>query len=403
MSQFQRQNQWLNPILMVIVAIISSSVTALMIRSQGLTLSNHQSSPVKEVIPKNTPIETVAALGRLEPSGEVIHVSVPTVLQGARVEQLFVKQGDRVKQGQIIAILHNRDQLQAALNQANNQVAIAQAKLTKVNAGAKTGEIKAQKANISRIKAEIEGQKATQQATINRIQAQLNNANTECQRYETLYEDGAISASERDNMCVKAQTFQEQLIEAQTNRERTITTLLQEFTEAQSTLEKIVEVRPIDVAIAQAELNQAYTAVQQAQANLDLASVKAPQDGQILKIHTHKGEMVGQQGIVALGQTQQMYAIAEVYETDIDQIRLGQRATITSQGFQGQLKGTVDEIGLQIGKKDSLGTDPAADVDARVVEVKIRFDTAASQRVQALTNLQVKVLIDLGFVGDSNS
>lgn len=275
-------------------------------------------------------------------------------------------------------------------------MAIAQAKLAKVNAGAKTGEIEAQKAKISRIKAEIQGQKATQQATINRIQAQLNNAKTECQRYETLYEDGAISASDRDNICVKAETFQEQLIEAQTNRERTISTLLQQLTEDQSTLEKIVEVRPIDVAIAQAELNQAHTVVQQAQANLDLASVKAPQDGQILKIHTYKGEMVGQQGIVALGQTQQMYAIAEVYETDIDQIRIGQRATISSQGFQGNLKGTVDEIGLQIGKKDSLGTDPASDVDARVVEVKIHLDTTASQRVEALTNLQVKVLIDLG-------
>ena len=396
MTKLKRQNQWLNPILMVIIAIISSSVTALMIRSQGLTLSNHQSSPVKEVSPKNTPIETVAALGRLEPSGEVIHVTVPTVLQGARVEQLFVKLGDRLKQGEIIAILHNYPQLQAALNQANNQVAIAQAKLAKVNAGAKTGEIEAQKAKISRIKAEIQGQKATQQAPINRIQAQLNNAKTECQRYETLYEDGAISASDRDNICVKAETFQEQLIEAQTNRERTISTLLQQLTEDQSTLEKIVEVRPIDVAIAQAELNQAHTVVQQAQANLDLASVKAPQDGQILKIHTYKGEMVGQQGIVALGQTQQMYAIAEVYETDIDQIRIGQRATISSQGFQGNLKGTVDEIGLQIGKKDSLGTDPASDVDARVVEVKIHLDTTASQRVEALTNLQVKVLIDLG-------
>ncbi|CCQ67849.1 heterocyst specific ABC-transporter, membrane fusion protein DevB [Crocosphaera watsonii WH 0402] len=117
MTKLKRQNQWLNPILMVIIAIISSSVTALMIRSQGLTLSNHQSSPVKEVSPKNTPIETVAALGRLEPSGEVIHVTVPTVLQGARVEQLFVKLGDRLKQGEIIAILHNYPQLQAALNQ----------------------------------------------------------------------------------------------------------------------------------------------------------------------------------------------------------------------------------------------------------------------------------------------
>ncbi len=153
--------------------------------------------------------------------------------------------------------------------------------------------------------------------------------------------------------------------------------------------------RPVDVAIAQAELNNAKTTIEQAQADLDLAYVKAPQGGQILKIHTHAGEMVGQQGIVALGQTQQMYAIAEVYETDIHQIRIGQTATITSQGFEGKLLGIVDEIGLQIGKKDSLGTDPAADVDARVVEVKIRLNPASSQEVRGKTYLQVKIIIDI--------
>jgi HlyD family secretion protein len=53
----------------------------------------------------------------------------------------------------------------------------------------------------------------------------------------------------------------------------------------------------------------------------------------------------------------------------------------------------VDHIGLQIGKKDVLDTDPAADTDARVVEVKIRLDPEASQVVAGLTYLQVNVKI----------
>ncbi|MDJ0597660.1 MAG: ABC exporter membrane fusion protein [Crocosphaera sp.] len=403
MNKLPRENKGFKSILMMVLAVIGSSVATLAISFKMQSSVSNEVKPVNRLPTEKITLETVAARGRLEPLGEVIYVSVPTLVQGARVEHLFVKQGQWVKKGEVIAILHNRDRLQAALNQAKSQVMLAKANLVKVKAGAKIGEINAQKAQISHIEAEIQGQKATQQATIKRIQAQLDNANTECHRYETLYEDGAISASDRDNMCVKAQIFQEQLIEAQTNRDRTITTLLQQLTEARSTLEKIAEVRPVDVAIAQAELNQAHTAVQQAQADLDLASVKAPQAGQILKIHTYAGEIVDQQGIVALGQTQQMYAIAEVYETDIEPIRLGQRAIVTSQGFQDQLNGTVDEIGSQIGKKDSLGTDPAADVDARVVEVKIRLDAAASQRVQGLTNLQVKVLIDLQSLEDVTS
>ena len=194
-------------------------------------------------------------------------------------------------------------------------------------------------------------------------------------------------------MCLKEDTWKDQLEEAQATRNRTIATLSKQLIEAKATLEEIAEVRSVDVAVAQAELDEAKAAVQQAQANLDLAYVRSPKDGQILKIHTWPGEIIGNKGIVELGQTDQMYAIAEVYETDISKVRLGQQATITSKGFTGELSGTVDEIGLQIGKKDVLGTDPAADVDARVVEVKIRLDQASSQQVTGLTNLQVNVVI----------
>jgi hypothetical protein len=56
------------------------------------------------------------------------------------------------------------------------------------------------------------------------------------------------------------------------------------------------------------------------------------------------------------------------------------------------MTGIVAQIGQKIDKNDVLNTDPAADTDARVVEVKIRLDD--SKRVEGLTNLQVKVEID---------
>jgi ABC exporter DevB family membrane fusion protein len=134
--------------------------------------------------------------------------------------------------------------------------------------------------------------------------------------------------------------------------------------------------------------------LKQAQSELDLSYVKSPLTGQILEIRTWPGELIGNKGIVELGRTEQMYVSAEVYETDIYRVKLGQKATITSQGFPGQLQGTVEEIGLAIGKKDILGTDPVADVDARVVEVKVRLAPDSSQKVANLTNLQVKVIIN---------
>jgi ABC exporter DevB family membrane fusion protein len=187
---------------------------------------------------------------------------------------------------------------------------------------------------------------------------------------------------------------QEQINEAEANRQRTINTLSEQQTEAKATLNKIAEVRPIDILVAQVNIKTAQASVDQAKAELDLAYVRVPKAGQILQIYTWPGELVNNKGIVQFGQTTQMYVKAEVYETDISQVRVGQRATITSQGFQGKLQGTVDEIGLSIGKKDILGTDPVADVDSRVVEVKIRLDSTDNRKVSHLSNLQVQVVID---------
>ncbi|RMF22353.1 MAG: biotin/lipoyl-binding protein, partial [Cyanobacteria bacterium J083] len=341
------------------------------------------------------PLEAIAALGRLEPEGEVINLSAPAFIEGARVEKLLVRLGEKVKFGQVVAILDSHERLQAALKGSQTQVQVAQARVAKIQAGAKIGEIEAQTATIQRLEAELQGQITAQQATIERLEAELNNATTECDRYQKLYQAGAISASEHDNMCLKQNIWQERLKEAKATRQRTVATLIKQIAEARATLNKIAEVRPVDLAVAKAELEAAKAEVRQAQANLNLAYVRAPQAGQILKIHTLPGEIISDKGIVAIGQTQQMYAIAEVYETDISKVRLGQRAIITSKGFTGELGGNVAEIGLQIGKKDVLGTDPAADVDSRVVEVKIHLDPVDSQRVTGLTNLQVNVVIHL--------
>lgn len=378
----------------LVAVIASSAITVIFV--YHLLSSRTQKTVVSTAYPVKTPttVEAVAALGRLEPQGEVIHLSAPAFQEGARVDQLRVKLGDRIKAGQIIAVLDNHERLQAALTKAQSLIKLQRANLAKIKSGAKPGAINAQKATIDRIQAELQGQLNTQQATIDRIHAEFVNAQTECRRYQMLYRDGALSASDRDNMCVKEASLQEQLAEAKANRDRTQATLSQQLREAKASLDEISEVRSVDVAIAQAQLEDAQAAFQEAQANLNLAYVRTPKAGQILKIHTYAGERVGEKGIVELGNTDQMYAIAEVYETDISQVRLRQQATITGEGFQGQLKGTVAEIGLQIGKKDVLGTDPAADADARVVEVKIRLDPTSSQQVKGLTNLQINVIIN---------
>jgi HlyD family secretion protein len=342
-------------------------------------------------------VETVSALGRLEPEGEAIQVFAPTSSDGARVETLSVKHGQRIRKGDIIAVLDTYERRQAVLREAQAQVKVAQAQLSQVEAGAKSGQIRAQARVLERQQVELQTQTTAQESTIARLAAELRNAELENQRYQVLYVEGAVSASLRDSKQLTADTVRQQLNEARANLSRIQLSGQKQVSEAQATRDQIAEVRPVDVDVARSQVDKAQASVARARAELDLATVRSPQDGQVLKIHTRPGELVGAQGIISLGQTQQMVAVAEVYELDVSRIRAGQTATVTSKNnaFPEVLRGKVFEIGLEINKKDVLNTDPAAQFDARVVEVKVRLDEPSSRRVTGLTNLSLQVSIDV--------
>lgn len=338
-------------------------------------------------------IQTVTALGRLEPAVEMINLTASTTTQPSRIEQLLVEEGDRVQAGEMIAILDNRDRLQASLQKAENQVRVAQAKLAQVKAGVKAGELQAQRAEIARLQADRAGSLAAQRAAVDRLQAEVQNARIEYERYESLYQQGAVSASQRDAKRLAYITAQQQVQQAQAELGRIETTSQEQIQQAQATLDRLAEVRPVDVEAAEAEVQSAKAAVVEAQANLEQGEVRSPRAGQIIKIHTYPGEKIADQGIVTLGQTQQMKAIAEVYQSDISQIQVGQPATITSPVIPNSLQGTVKRIGLQVEQQQVVDEDPAANIDAKVVEVHIRLDPNSSQNVAGLSNLQVTVTI----------
>ena len=377
------------PAIIMGLVLILGGATVYRMRQASVT----QPETVTQAMPE---IKTVTALGRLEPSGEIIEISASSGSEGNRIEELLVKQGDQVKPGDVIAVLDSRDRLQAALNQSQEQVRVAEANLALVKAGAKTGEIQAQQAAIARIQIERDNNIAAQTAMVARMQAELNNAQVEYQRYQTLYQDGAISASERDSKYLTLETAKKQLAEAQANLNRIKSGQQEQLAEAKATLNKIAEVRPVDIAVAEAEVREAQAAVQTAQAELDQVYITSPQAGTIIKIMTRPGEVIASdEGIVRIGQTSQMYAVAEVYQSDIGKVRLGQKVGVTSGALGRKLTGTVDSIGLEVERQEVVNTDPTANVDAKVVEVKIKLDPESSRKVAGLTNLLVDVRINL--------
>lgn len=347
--------------------------------------------------PKTAPARVaITALGRIEPEGEVTYLSAPHSMNGVRVEKLLVKEGDQVGKGQVLALLEDYARSKSALQQSVDKLQVAQAKLGQIRAGAKSGDVDAQKAAIANLESQLKGEVATQQATIARIQAQLENAQTENNRYQQLYKEGAIAASVLDSKTLQLKTVQQQLEEAQATLNRTTNTLNDQLKQEQAKLGSIKEVRPVDVQLAQSEVKSAMTAIAQAKADMDLSYIKSPIDGKILKIHARTGEVISSSGFAEIGKISQMFVVAEVYQTDIQKVRLGQKATITSPAFSQPLQGTVSEIGWQVDKQNIFSLNPGSDTDRKIVQVKIRLDNPAdSKRVARLTNLQVDVAIKI--------
>ncbi len=341
----------------------------------------------------------VVALGKLIPKGEVIKLSVANA-EDSRVNQILVEEGDRVEKDRVIAILQGFENRQRDLEEAQKAVELAQAKLEQTLAGdSKQAELAAQRANISRLESQLRNETAEKQAAIASAQAQLRQANLTYDRNKSLQKDGAVSQQALDETQEGLDMAQANLNERKAQLSNIKQSLEQEITQEKENLARLQEIRPVDVRVAEIELERAAIAVEQRQADLEDTKVKVPISGQILRINTRVGEQVNtSQGIVELGRTDQMYAVAEVYETDISKVKIGQPAVISSEygGFDGKLKGTVEHLGLQVGGKklSESAQDPTQDENSRIVEVKIRINPEDSKKVAGLTNMKVRVEIN---------
>ena len=335
----------------------------------------------------------VAALGRVEPKGGVIEVAAS---ESGVLKELLVAPGDSVVQNQVVGYLDLYDVRLAERDFAQSQLAEAQQTL---DAQVQLGEARIQAANTRM--AQVDGPQAAsvraQAATIRDLEAQRDLARIDLNRFESLAGRGAIALQQLDSK--RAEVAQ----------------LNQKIAAAEATLAQLSAARSADIDNASAQmgeaqanlaLSQATAGVQSAERNLALAEarlaravVRSPINGQVIEVFVEPGESnsgaAGSSPILSVGNTQTMQVVAEVYETDVSLVEVGQSATIRSRNgaFDQVLTGTVEEIALQIFKNDVLDDDPAANADARVVEADIIVDQP--DVIRGLTNLQVDVVIDV--------
>jgi len=338
----------------------------------------------------------VSALGRIEPETKIRKVSVASSVSGDRVEELLVEENQMVKKGQPLAVLNSFGTLKAALDEANRDVQVARNKLVQVKAGAKQGEIRAQEYKIKALESRLAAEKLSQDQNVASKRARMQEAKIEAQRFEALFRNGGASELERDRYRTRAETSLSEYNEAVETREGTLSTLRAQILSEEQTLAKIREVRPEDVATAESELQKAIAARDRAKQEFSYATVTAPQDGQILKIIARAGDRLGDDGLLEMADTSKMVVTAEVYQTDMQGIHIGQGATISADGFKGSLRGTVYQVNRQVQRQSIFAGEPGENMDQRVFEVKLRFSPEDLQRtnLRSASNLQVNVVFD---------
>lgn len=288
---------------MVAVALLGFGASRLLQRQAGPAAGGAGTAP-PAAAPR--PPEAVAALGRLDPSGEIHQLAAPISGIGGspRITRLLVLEGSRVEAGQLLAEFDTGPALRA--------------------------------------------QGAVLDSRIANLRSRLAVQSRDIERYRELGRQGAIAGTDLD-------------------------------------------VRENDLLALSGQLQEALAERERIDADLVLTELRAPIAGTVLRLHARVGERPGDKGVLELGASERMEALIEVYESDIDRVRLGQPVTISSEagGFSGSLRGRVLRISPQVRQREVLSSDPTEDADARIVEVRVALDPEDARRVRDLTGLRV--------------
>ena len=276
----------------------------------------------------------VSALGRIEPLGGISQVSVPSSLSNDRVREILVKEGQEVRKGQPLAVLESIDTLESSVRKSEAEIRVAESKLV------------------------------AQDSVIARYKADLGQASAEARRAEQLFAAGATSANRVEKLQADESSAKAQLAEAIATK----ATLVEDLRSSRASLDKDKTERA-------------------------KATVLAPFSGTVFKVHARPGDKVGEDGLLEMGDSSRMGVIAEVYQSDRPMIALGQKASLSADGFKGRkVEGQVVEIAREVSRQTVFSGQAGENLDRRVLEVKIGLTPQESALASHLNYLQVNVL-----------
>lgn len=281
--------------------------------------------------------EKVLANGRVE----VVNKEEITARANAMVQEVLVKEGDRVRAGQVLVKLDTAE-LARDLKREEANLAFEQANLAKARASARPQEV------------------AQDREALKQAETAYDNARTRYSRNQALYKDGAVSKE-------ALETAYTDYITAETG-----------YRSAQQRLSlRLAGETAENKRAAEAQVRQAEVAVNLAREQLARAEVKASMDGVVLSLGAEKGKYITVGASLAVvGDTARLQVKADVSESDGGRLAVGQPVKITAPALpEEEFAGEVSRVGAAAVTKTKTNgeqTDVRVTVDITRFNAKLK-------------------------------
>ncbi len=311
-------------------------------------------------------------------TGNLVAKDQVDILPGAsgRVEAVLVEVGDHVNMGDPIATLE-RDRYVLQLRQAQAGLNNAKLQLAKMEQGSRPEEIAVAEAAVQLARAALDDvatisddERTTAAVNLANAQAALRQAQAE---YDKIAWAGNVGQMPQALALEQATNAYETALAAynlQTNPgDAQLAPLMVQLVQAELALTMAKQpFREIDYEMARVAIEQAETAVELANLQLDEATIEAPFDGIIAELHITEGSSVGPQAPVAMEVSDAVEMPVGIEEARIGQIETGQPASLQVEAYLGQnFPAVVSKIA------------PVADKNSHTFEVTITPEDQDSQ------------------------
>lgn len=291
------------------------------------------------------------------------------------VKTLLVEEGDRVVQGQVVALMDDAN-LRGELLQVQGQLAQQEANLARLIAGDRPEDIARAEAQLTEAEASLQELRsgsrdqdiAQAEARLQRVQASFQQREANLQRYDSLFSAGAISREEveqrradRDVAAAEVREAEESLalFQAGSRNEQIVQAEARVEQQRQSVAALRAGNRSEDIDQARAQVLSAQGSLQTTEARLQNTEIQAPFDGVINQIYAELGAFVSPS--VSGGNTESSSSssilqlssdrnevVVNLPESQIARVDVGQPVVIKADAFPGEtFTGQVARIAAQ--------------------------------------------------------